>query len=108
LNTGKISLEPLPETMIDKSQSSPVPDIILVDEILDTVPVIIEIAHGAGVQNDLDKVRRLITTTNYGIIEGFVYDYKRNRWFKFDKVNGDVLDTPSFCTTMNIDFGTLL
>jgi Uma2 family endonuclease len=105
---GTITLEALPETMIDESQSSPVPDVILVDEIHDTVPVIIEIAHGAGVQNDLDKVRRLINTTNYGIIEGFVYDYKRLRWYKYHKTKGDILDSPSFCDLLNLDIATLL
>lgn len=105
---GEIPFEPLPETMLDESQSSPVPDIILVDEVQDTVPVIIEIAHGAGVRNDLDKVRKLISTTNYGIQEGFVYDYKHLRWFQFDKYRGDVLKQPSFSSALQLDLQELL
>lgn len=107
-HAGSIAFEPLPETMIDESQSSPVPDIILVDEVNDTVPIIIEKAHGAGVRNDLDTIRHLISTTNYGIQEGFIYDYKRLRWYKFDKNLGDVLSNPSFSTALHLDLNELI
>lgn len=107
-DAGTIPFEALPETMVDEGQSSPVPDILLADTERDTVPVIIEIAHSSGVATDLEKIRRLITTTRYGILEGFVYDYKRNEWHKYHRDKGDISDRPSFCEAINLDLATLL
>jgi hypothetical protein len=105
---GRISLEPLPETMLDEGQTSPTPDIILYDNVLSTTPVIIEITHTDGVKKDLYKIRRLIDEDFYGIIEGFVYDYKRNEWHKYKRGPGDILDNSSFCEAINLDLATLL
>jgi Uma2 family endonuclease len=104
----KIALEPLPETMIDEGQTSPVPDILLYDNKRERTPVIIEIAHPNGVQNDILKLRRLIDDNDYGVIEGFVYDYKNKRWFKYEKSVGDVLLKPSFCKMLNLDLNKLI
>lgn len=106
--SGTIPLEPLPETMIDESQSSPVPDIILADDEHDTVPIIIEVAHGAGVQNDIEKVRKLIATTHYGIKEGFVYDYKKNRWYRIHHDLPESTDISSISSILHLDFSSLL
>ncbi len=105
---GSLQLEPLPETMLDESQTSATPDIILYDNVLEQTPAIIEITHTNGVLNDLKKVRRLIDETEYGIQEGFVYDYKRNEWHKYRRGVGDILDKPSFCEAINMDLATLL
>lgn len=101
-------LEPLPETMLDESQTSATPDIILYDNTLEQTPVIIEVTHTNGVIGDMKKVRRLIDDAYYGIVEGFVYDYKRNEWHKYHKGIGDVLDKPSFCVGIGLDLATLL
>lgn len=105
---GSLMLEPLPETMLDESQTSPTPDIILYDNVLEETPVIIEITHTNGVKNDLQKVRQLIDTTQYGITEGFVYNYKRNEWHKYKRGVGDITDNPSLCEAINLDLATLL
>jgi hypothetical protein len=105
---GAISLEPLPETMLDESQTSPTPDIILYDNILSKTPIIIEVTHSDGVIKDLRKVRQLINERDYGIVEGFVYDYKLNAWHKYHRDKGDITDNPSFCEAVNLDFATLL
>ena len=103
-----ISLEPLPETMLDETKISPVPDLMLCDHTNDTVPVIIEITSTRTVHADMKKLRALITEGDYGIIEGFVYDYKKNEWHKYKKGIGEVLQNPSFCDTLHLDLATLL
>lgn len=105
---GDITVEPFPETMLNEGESSPVPDILLYDNVVSETPVIIEINHAAGVKNDLKKLRTLIEETEYGIQEGFVYDYKRNQWHKYKRGVGDIFDQPSFCETINLDLATLL
>jgi Uma2 family endonuclease len=103
-----ISLEPLPETMIDEDGSSPVPDIMLLDNEREEVPVIIEITRTSSVKNDLKKVIALIEDSDYGVREGFVYDYKRSQWHKYKRGVGDVTEQPSFCEAINLDLATLL
>ncbi len=103
-----MQLEPLSETMLDESQTSPTPDIILLDNVLSVVPVIIEITQTTGTRGDKIKVQRLIDSDYYGIQEGFIYDYKRNEWHKYKRGVGDVLDKPSFCEAINLDLATLL
>ncbi len=105
---GSLQLEPLPETMLDEGQTSPTSDIILYDNVLEQTPVIIEITHSNGVAGDLRKVKNLIDEGDYSIIEGFVYNYKRNEWYKYKRGVGDILDKPSFCEAINLDLATLL
>ncbi|MCU0427133.1 MAG: hypothetical protein MUF71_16065 [Candidatus Kapabacteria bacterium] len=62
-----ITLEPLSTTMLDEGQTSPTPDIILLDNALSLTPVIIEITHTTGVRGDSIKVQRLIESQYYGI-----------------------------------------
>jgi hypothetical protein len=40
-----ISLEPLPETMLDETKTSTIPDVMLCDHENETVPVIIEVTR---------------------------------------------------------------
>ncbi len=103
-----ITLEPLSETMLNEAQTSPTPDIILFDNVTDETPVIIEINHTSGVKSDIKKVQQLIDAQDYGIREGFVYDYKRNEWHKYKLGEGIISDKPSFCEAINIDLATLL
>jgi Uma2 family endonuclease len=105
---GTITLEALPETMLDEGQTSPTPDIILYDNVLSKTPVIVEITHTDGVKKDIYKICRLIDENFYGTQEGFVYDYKRNEWHKYKLGVGDITDKPSFCETINLDLATLL
>ena len=103
-----INLEPLPETMIDEDSSSPVPDIMLVDNEQAETPVIIEITRTGSVKNDLKKLISLIEESDYGIREGFVYDYKLNKWHKYKRGEGITSQNSSFCDAINIDLATLL
>jgi hypothetical protein len=105
---GTILLEPMPETMLNEDQTSPTPDIILFDNVLSKTPVIIEVTHTTGVTGDLKKVQRLIEEDDYGIVEGFVYDYKLNQWHKYKRGEGVITDYPSFCEAINLDLATLL
>jgi len=105
---GIVRFEPFPETPLNEGEPSPVPDVSLYDNVLYETPVIIEINHAGGIKSDLVKVRKLIDENYYGIIEGFVYDYKRNQWHKYHRDKGDVTDAPSFCEAINLDLATLL
>jgi hypothetical protein len=102
-----ITLEPFVEMMLNDSQTSPVPDISLYDNVLEQTPVIIEITHTGMVKADLRKIQRLIESDDYGIVEGFVYDYRRNEWHKYHRDN-DVIENASFCEAINLDLATLL
>jgi Uma2 family endonuclease len=103
-----IALEPLPETMIDPDKTSPVPDIMLCDNENETVPVIIEITRTRTVKADLKKIRLLIDSDDYGISEGFVYDYAKNIWFKYKHGIGDISLNPSFCEAIKLDLASML
>jgi hypothetical protein len=94
--------------MLDDDKTSPTPDISLYDNVLENTPVIIEITRTGMVQTDLKKVRALVDSEDYGIREGFVYDYKLNLWHKYQLGAGDINDRPSFCEAINIDLATLL
>jgi Uma2 family endonuclease len=105
---GTIRLEPLPETMLNEGQTSPTPDVILYDNVLNETPVIIEINHPAGIKSDLKKVQALIDAEDYGIKEGFVYDYQAKQWHKCVLGAGVTTHRPSFCEAINLDLATLL
>lgn len=106
--SNQIALEPLPETMLDEGQTSPTPDVILYDNDRSETPVIIEIAHTDGARSDIRKVQRLIEESDYGIVEGFVYDYKKDKWHKCKKDIGKVSDAPSYCDSLQLDLASLL
>lgn len=103
-----IALEPLPETQIDEGQSSPVPDILLYDNEEQQTRIIIEICHPTGFNNDMRKVIRLIDENDYGVIEGFIYDYVRKQWRKYQKGAGEITVNPSFSHLLNLDLAALL
>lgn len=98
----------MPETMLNEDQTSPTPDIILFDNVLSRTPVIIEVTHTTGVVGDIKKIQRLIEEDNYGIREGFVYDYKLNQWHKYKIGEGIITNRTSFCEAINLDLATLL
>lgn len=60
---------PYPETMIDESQTSPAPDILLYDHGHDKTVAIIEITHTTGFNKEARKVRELME--DYDVAEGF-------------------------------------
>lgn len=105
---ASILLEPFPEMMLDDDKTSPTPDISLYDNVLENTPVVIEVTRTGMVQTDMKKVRALIDSRDYGIVEGFVYDYKLSEWHKYHRDKGDITDQPSFCEAINLDLATLL
>jgi Uma2 family endonuclease len=105
---GKISLEPLPETMIDEGQTSPAPDVLLYDNENQQTRVIIEVAHTNGAGNDFKKIIRLMDENDYGVEEGFVYNYSKNIWKKYKKGQGEDTIQPSWSDLLNLDLASLL
>lgn len=105
---ASILLESFLEMMLDDDKTSPTPDISLCDNVQENTPVIIEISRTGMVQTDMKKVRALIDSRDYGIEEGFGYDYKRNEWHKYHLEKGDITDQPSFCEAINLELATLV
>lgn len=103
-----ISLEPLPATMLNEGEASPVPDLILYDNDNRTTPIIIEVCHTDGLRRDLRKVIRLIDEDDYGIIEGFVYDYMAKKWFRYRKGDGALPTESSYSDLLTIDLNQFL
>ena len=98
--SGAILYEPFPEVMIDESKTSPTPDVLLYDNENFQNVVIIEVA-AAGVRKDFEKTAGLVE--QYEVPEGFVYDYLRKTWRKYQLGIGEVFDKPSFCESIGYD-----
>ena len=101
-------LEPFPETMLDETKASPIPDLLLYDNETAESRIIIEVCHLEGLKHDLRKVARLIEEDNYGILEGFVYNYKTREWHQYRKNTGWVLENPSFSDVLTLDLSSFL
>lgn len=102
----KTTLFPYPETMIDESQTSPAPDILLYDHKQEKTVVLIEITHSVGVKKDSSKVQALMN--DYDVSEGFIYDYKKKLWYKFDKQKGAIMENPSYSEALRVDLNSFL
>ncbi|ADB41567.1 hypothetical protein Slin_5602 [Spirosoma linguale DSM 74] len=96
---------PLPETPLNEGPGHAVPDVILYDAVAEDTKVIIEVCQNNGQKNDLKKVIRLIEDTEYGILEGFVYNYKSREWFRYRKGDGGAATASSVSEVMGIDMG---
>ncbi len=104
----RIRLEPLPETMLDEAKVSQVPDVLLRDPETDQTPIIIEICKTTGQTGDLQKVIRLIDENIYGIREGFVYNYKTEKWLRYRFGDGGLTTETSFSEVLNLDLGQFI
>ncbi|HFA47473.1 MAG TPA: Uma2 family endonuclease [Bacteroidetes bacterium] len=105
-NLKKIPFEPFPETMIDESKTSPTPDILLFDNKQKQNKVIIEISGNTGAKRDFEKVKNLVE--EYGVPEGFVYNYDLKQWRKYRLEEGEDTDNPSFSDVIGYDLDRLL
>lgn len=103
-----IPYEPLPETMLAEGYGNPVPDILLFDHEAELTRIVIEICQTVGQKNDLRKVIRLIEDEDYGILEGFVYNYKTRTWLRYRKGDGGQATESAFSEILQLDLGTLL
>ena len=104
----KIRLEPLPETMLDDSKVSPVPDLSLINNDSDETPVIIEVCKTKGQKDDIQKVIQLVDNDLYGIREGFIYNYKTEQWYRYRFGDGGLTTESSFSEILNLDLNTFL
>ncbi|MFN8354529.1 MAG: hypothetical protein U0Y10_08790 [Spirosomataceae bacterium] len=105
-DTGRILFEPLPEAMVNEAETSPTPDVILVDNVLERIVVIIEITSTPGVKKDFNKIIEI--TGDYEVQEAFVYNYKKGIWKKYKNGVGEVVDNPSFCDSIGYDLNAFL
>ncbi|MBN8823344.1 MULTISPECIES: hypothetical protein [unclassified Spirosoma] len=104
----RISFEPLPETMLDDTKASPVPDLSLVDTTTDETPIIIEVCKTNGQKGDIAKVIQLIDDDLYGIREGFIYNYKTQQWYRYRFGDGGFIAESSFSEILQLDLNTFL
>jgi hypothetical protein len=102
----KIPYEPLPETMIDESRTSPTPDILLFDNLQKLNVVIIEVSGNTGAKRDFEKVKQLVN--EYSVPEGFVYNYDTGIWMKYQLDLGVVMDSPSYSNNLRLDLNSLI
>lgn len=106
--TGQILFEPLPETRLTEGYASPVPDLILYDHPHEQTRLIVEICQNTGLKHDTGKVIRLIEDNEYGILEGFVYNYKTQRWLRYSKGDGGVATESSFSQVLGLDLDAFI
>ena len=103
-----LAYEPLPETRLAEGYGNPVPDVLLFDHEAEQTRLIIEVCQTNGQKNDLKKIIRLIEDDDYGIQEGFVYNYRTNEWLRYRKGDGGVATTTSFSELLGLDLAQFL
>ena len=103
---GLIKYEPLPEAMINESESSPTPDVLLFDGVLRKNMVIIEVTSTTGAKKDFRKTIELVD--DYDVAEGFIYDYQQQSWRKYKLHEGEITENPSFCDSIGYDLNEFL
>lgn len=94
--SGQILHELLPETMLTEGYATPVPDVILYDHQAEQTRIIIEVCKNTGLKHDTTKVIHLTEEDDYGILEGFVYNYKTEKWLRYRLGNGGLTEPTSF------------
>ena len=102
----KTTLFAYPEAMIDQSQTSPVPDVLIANPESELTVVLIEVTHTQGVKKEVQKLLNLMTT--YEVAEGFVYDYKLHIWRRFQLDGPADGEISSYCQALNTDLNTFL
>jgi hypothetical protein len=98
---GSIKLEPIAEVMLDDTATSPTPDVILTDNVLDKDVVLIEIMGKKAFKSDFSKVQKLVD--EYELEEGFAYNYQQKVWKKYKRNIGEITEKPSFCDSIGYD-----
>lgn len=99
---------PLPETPLAEGPDYPVPDVTLFNEATDETHVIIEVSTSRGMSSDLRKVIRLIEEDDYGILEGFVYNYTKHEWLRYCKGDGGEATATFYSDVMRVDLGPMV
>ncbi len=106
--SGQIPYEPLPETILVEEYAAPVPDVVLYDHEAEQVCVIVEVCKNTGFKHDISKVVKLIDGELYGIIEGFIYNYKTHQWLRYRLGDGGLTTETSFSEVLNLDLNAFL
>lgn len=106
--SGQIPYEPLPETMLVEEYAAPVPDVVLYDHETEQVRVIVEVCKTNGFKHDTSKVIKLIEDGLYGILEGFVYNYKTGQWLRYRLGDGGQATESSFSDVLHLDLAPFL
>ncbi|QDK77956.1 hypothetical protein EXU85_04865 [Spirosoma sp. KCTC 42546] len=106
--SGQISFEPLPETMLTEGYSTPVPDLLLYDHSSEQAKVIVEVCQNTGLKHDIGKIIRLIDSAEFGIQEGFVFNYKTQQWYRYRFGDGGLTTESSFSDILQLDLNTFL
>ena len=104
----RITLIPLPETPLNEGPGHAVPDVILYDKTAEETKIIIEVCQTNGQRNDLRKVIYLIEDNDYGILEGFVYNYKTRGWLRYCKGDGGAATNSSVSALMGVDLAPMV
>lgn len=94
--------------MLDEGKASQVPDVLLRDNQTDQTPIIIEVCHTNGLKGDLQKVTQLIDEDLYGILEGFIYNYKTNVWLRYKKGDSGLSTESSFSDVLQLDLNQFI
>ena len=103
-----INLEPLPETMINESEASPTPDLILIGPDTEFIRVVIEVCHTIGLKNDIRKVIKMLDNELYDIREGFIYDYKTEKWYRYKANTRGLVEESSHSDELGLDLDLFL
>lgn len=106
--SGQIPYEPLPETMLTEEYESPVPDVILYEHQTEQTRIIIEVCKTTGFKHDTSKIVKLIDGELFGILEGFVYNYKMGHWLRYRLGDGGLPTESSFSDVLNLDLNPFL
>jgi hypothetical protein len=96
-----ILFEPLPETPLSEGVGHAVPDVLLFDNETEETRIIIEVSQSRGFKNDALKIVQLIENHDYGIVEGFVYNYRTGDWLRYRKGEGGLTTASSFSDRLN-------
>ena len=103
-----ISLMPLPETPLGEGPGHQVPDVLLYDNQAEKTRIIIEVAQPRSADRDVYKIINLIENDNYGIEEGFVYNYHSGEWLRYRKGDGGAATASSFSEVMGVEMGEMV
>ncbi len=108
-HTKTIALEPLPETPLGEGSGYPMPDVLLFDRDAEKTRVIIGICNNRTFDSDVRKIIRLIEDDQYGILEGFVYNYRTDEWRRYRLGDGGIATESSVSDVLGrVSLGAML
>lgn len=67
-----------------------------------------EVCQTNGLKHDTGKIIRLIDEEEYGILEGFVFNYKTQQWLRYRSGDGALLTESSFSDIVQLDLNEFI